>query len=70
MIIENRTIKTNLKNEYIKRKYTEMETVNLFKMVSLGDNENENNYMSVIITPEEYNEMVERELEELEKTFI
>ena len=38
MIIENRTIKANLDNEYIKRKYTEMETVNLFKMFSLGDN--------------------------------
>ena len=70
MIIENRTIKTNLENEYIKRKYTEMETVNLFKMVSLGDNENENNYMSVIVTPEEYEQMVEKELQELEETFL
>ena len=70
MIIENRTIKANLKDEYIKRKYTEMETVNLFKMVSLGDNENENNYMSVIVTKEEYQEMVEKELQELEETFL
>ena len=70
MIIENRTIKANLENEYIKRKYTEMETVNLFKMVALGDNENESNYISVIVTKEEYAEMVEKELQELEETFL
>ena len=70
MIIENRTIKANLENEYIKRKYTEMETVNLFKMVKLGDNEKESNYMSVIVTPEEYQEMVARENQEMEETFL
>ena len=70
MIIENRTIRANLENEYIKRKYTDMEIVNLFKMVKLGDNENESNYISVIITPEQYQEMVEKELEEMENTFL
>ena len=70
MIIENRTIIANLENEYIKRKYTDMEIVNLFKMVKLGDNESESNYMSVIVTPEEYQEMVEKELQELEETFL
>lgn len=70
MIIENRTIIANLENEYIKRKYTDMEIVNLFKMVKLGDNESESNYISVIVTQEEYQEMVEKELQELEETFI
>ena len=67
MKIENRVITTTKENEYIKRKYTDIKLENLFKRVSLGINELEDNYTSIILTTEEISELEQKELEELEK---
>ena len=67
MKIENRIITTTKESEYIKRKYTDIKLENLFKRVSLGINELEDNYTSIILTQEEISELEQKEMEELKK---
>ena len=70
MKIENRVITTTKENEYIKRKYTDIKLENLFKRVSLGINELEDNYTSIILTPEEISELEQKKVMDMEMELL